>query len=341
MKSNLSSCPIDYLYPPESLHRPPDLLADTLYVVGGLYGNPEALAAVLDMQAREERRGAAAALVFNGDFHWFDTAREDFLAIDEGVAAHAALAGNVEAELAREGPGQDCGCDYPAYVERGVVERSNRIFARLKRTALAFPEARRRLGGLPRHLVAQVGPCRVAILHGDPCSLAGWSLAQEALAEAGADPARPSGAALVPQTSSGQVAAYFRASGADAFATTHTCLAFARDFEVDGVRRLIVNNGSAGMPNFQGLPGGLLTRISTEAGEPPESLYGMSLRGVRFDALPIPFDQGRWVRRFLHSWPEGSPAHQSYFERILHGPPYALARAMRGGVTGNPLRQTA
>jgi hypothetical protein len=41
------SCPLAYRYQPEALAQPAALEADTLYVVGGLYGNPAALAAVL------------------------------------------------------------------------------------------------------------------------------------------------------------------------------------------------------------------------------------------------------------------------------------------------------
>ena len=41
------SCPLAYRYQPEALAGPAQLEADTLYVVGGLYGNPAALAAVL------------------------------------------------------------------------------------------------------------------------------------------------------------------------------------------------------------------------------------------------------------------------------------------------------
>ncbi len=69
------SCPTAYRYPPRSLDRAPELEADTLLVVGGLYGNVEALAEVLAMAAREP---GPVAIAFNGDFHWFDTAADDF-----------------------------------------------------------------------------------------------------------------------------------------------------------------------------------------------------------------------------------------------------------------------
>ena len=46
------SCPTSYRYSPRVFDRLPDLVADTIYVVGGLYGNVEALAAVEEIAAR-------------------------------------------------------------------------------------------------------------------------------------------------------------------------------------------------------------------------------------------------------------------------------------------------
>ncbi|MEF8793301.1 hypothetical protein [Thiohalorhabdus sp.] len=46
-------CPLHYRYRPEHLRRPPELAAEVLYVVGGLYGNLEALTAVRALAARE------------------------------------------------------------------------------------------------------------------------------------------------------------------------------------------------------------------------------------------------------------------------------------------------
>ena len=71
--------------------------ADTLYVVGGLYGNPSALRTILRRAERES--GGPAAVVFNGDFHWLDVDPEDLLAVGGMVLAHHAIKGNVEAEL--------------------------------------------------------------------------------------------------------------------------------------------------------------------------------------------------------------------------------------------------
>ena len=82
------SCPLAYRYQPEALAQPAQLEADILYVVGGLYGNPAALQAVLERADREP--GGPPAIVFNGDFHWLDVDPDDFQAISETVLAHHA-----------------------------------------------------------------------------------------------------------------------------------------------------------------------------------------------------------------------------------------------------------
>jgi hypothetical protein len=172
------SCPLAYQYPPEALAQPAQVQANTLLVVGGLYGNAAALQAVLQRADREP--GGPATIIFNGDFHWLDVDPEDFRTVSETVLAHHATKGNVEAELASE---QDagCGCAYPDYVSNEVVDRSNQMMTRLRTTAGRFPDLVRRLGALPRYLTASVGGQCVGIIHGDPESLAGWRLALEAM----------------------------------------------------------------------------------------------------------------------------------------------------------------
>ncbi|MFB6261890.1 MAG: hypothetical protein ABEJ96_00890 [Thiohalorhabdaceae bacterium] len=147
-------CPLHYRYQPEDLDRPAELRTETLYVVGGLYGNLEALTAIETLAAREP---TPPALVFNGDCHWLDTDPERFAAIQEGIEPHILTQGNVEAELASPDPSAGCGCAYPEWVDSGTVTRSNRIMAQLIATAEHFPRWRQGLGQLPRHLVAEVG----------------------------------------------------------------------------------------------------------------------------------------------------------------------------------------
>ena len=103
-------CPIRYRYSPEVFDRSPQFSVHTAYVVGGLYGNRQALDTVLAMAQRECERGDDITLIFNGDFNWLNVRGEDFAEINEAVLCHVATQGNVEAELAAEDSEAGCGC---------------------------------------------------------------------------------------------------------------------------------------------------------------------------------------------------------------------------------------
>jgi hypothetical protein len=282
------ACPVSYRYRPEALAQPVQLSAETLYVVGGLYGNPAALRAVLQRGDREA--DGPPAIVFNGDFHWLDVDPEDFATISESILAHHASAGNVEAELAAD---QDagCGCGYPAYVDDAVVDRSNQIMDRLRATAQLFPELVSWLGGLPRYLTASVGDERVGIVHGDPESLAGWRLALEAM-EPGDPLVRQRTGWRGQPTTPTQVRDWFQRAEVSVVASTHTGLPYAQDFLVEGRRALVVNNGTAGLGSFAGSSHGVITRLSSDLRRPADSLYGITVGTLRCDALPVRFDLG-------------------------------------------------
>src|SRR5204863_9493221 len=124
--------------------------------------------------AAQER--SRVSIVFNGDFHWFDAEKDWFSEIERRVSAHIALRGNVETEIARHGDiGAGCGCAYPESVGDDIVGHSNLILDDLRQVADALPNALQRLNRLPMHLVAEVGDAKVAIVHGDAWSLAGWN----------------------------------------------------------------------------------------------------------------------------------------------------------------------
>jgi hypothetical protein len=300
-------CPADYRYPPSVFDRPAELAADVLYVAGGLYGNLSALNEIERLAAHE-----GATVVFNGDFHWFDAEPGWFAEVARRVARHHAIRGNVETEIARTaGIGAGCGCAYPASVDEDAVRRSNEILVDLRRTADALPGSAKRLAALPMHLVAQVGGLRVGIVHGDAAALAGWSFAHDALDDA-ATPA--------------MLDAVRRTARVDVFASTHTCLAALRDFALRAGRLSIINNGAAGMPNFSGLRGGLISRIATTP-SPHRRCYGIARNGIFIDALPIDYDHDRFLDRFLARWPRGTAAHASYFERLMSGPGHRMAQA--------------
>jgi hypothetical protein len=322
------SCPLAYRYRPEALAQPSQLGADTLFVVGGLYGNLAALRAVLQRAEREP--GGPVAIVFNGDFHWLDVDPEDFRSISETVLAHHGTKGNVEAELASD-EDAGCGCAYPDYVDDAVVDRSNLIIERLRRTARQCPDLVGRLGRLPRHLTASVGGERVGVVHGDPESLAGWRLALEAMEPGDPTVRRQRGWHGQPTTPT-EVQDWFQRADVSVLASTHTGLPFAQDFMVAGRRRLVINNGVAGLGNFAGTTYGVLTRVSSNPQPPADGLYGIAVGALRCDALPIPFDHSWWRARFLAHWPPGSPGHRSYFTRLDRGTPLRPEQAARGAV---------
>jgi hypothetical protein len=328
MNSRGRACPVAYRYQPEALAESSRVSADTLYVVGGLYGNLAALRAVLQ-RARRDPAGAAT-VVFNGDFHWLDVEPEDFRSVSELVLSHPAIKGNVEAELASSRDA-GCGCAYPEYIDDVVVERSNQIMTRLRATADRFPHLVYRLGRLPRYLVASVGGERVGVVHGDPESLAGWGLALEAM-EPGETAVRELTGWQGRPTTSAQVEDWFRRADVSVFASTHTGLPYAQDFQVGGHQRLVINNGTAGLGNFAGTNFGVLTRLSSDLEPPTDSLYGITIGGLRCDALPVRFDSDWWQARFLAQWPPGSAGYRSYFTRITDGTRLRPEQAARGGV---------
>ena len=313
------SCPLHYRYAPAgfAVDAPPPLRElDVLYVVGGLYGNELALERVLALFERERGR---KRLVFNGDFHWFDADPAVFARVQRGVLAFEALRGNVETELAAppaEGAEDaGCGCAYPEWVGDGVVERSNRILQRLRHATTAPQRAE--LAALPMWQRADVGARRLALVHGDATSLAGWGFAQEHLRDA---------------AHRAEVARWFDAAGVDAFACSHTCLPVFQAVAAAPGRapRWVLNNGAAGMPNFRGDAAGLLTRIATTPFEGPERRFGVDLGGgVVAEGIALEIDAPAWQARFSAQWPAGSDAERSYRDRIVHGPDYTVAEVLR------------
>lgn len=165
----------------------------------------------------------------------------------------------------------------------------------------------------------------------DPESLAGWGLALEAM-----EPGDPvlrrrlgwQGQATTPTV----VGRWLERAGVSVLACTHTGLPFAQDFLVAGERRLVINNGAAGLGNFAGATYGVATRLSGDLRAPADSLYGITIGSLRCDAVPVLFDPARWRARFLAQWPPGSPAYRSYLSRVERGTPLRPQQAARGNL---------
>jgi len=304
------TCPLRYRHGADAIARAVPRRVQTLYVIGGLYGNAPALDAVERMAAEEY---VPASLCFNGDFNWFDVADDEFSEINRRVLGHDATLGNVEAELGGPDAGAGCGCAYPDSVDAATVERSNLIHTRLKATAHRHPRVLARLGQLPMFARYQIGECRVGVVHGDAESLAGWRFDVQALDD-------PSAADWLRSA--------FAAADVDVFASSHTCLPALRRTGVAPQRHgWVSNNGAAGMPNFRGDPAGLCTRISLTR-SPHPVLREVRANGAFVALLPVRFDAREWQARFLAQWPRGSPAWSSYFERISRGPEFAREQAL-------------
>ena len=340
------SCPLHYRYGAASLARPAEADCETLYVVGGLYGNDVSLDSVLTLFDAEP---GPKRLVFNGDFHWFDRDPAVFAAVQRRVLAFDALRGNVETELADASATGDagCGCAYPAWVGDGVVERSNRILAGLRGGLNLSPDGvalRAQLAALDMTRRVDVAGVRVGIVHGDADSLAGWGFAAEHLADSGLGEADPGavdpGAADLGEADIGgaghraQARAWFDMAQVDLFACSHTCLPVFHSLPMAGRRftPAVLNNGAAGMPNFRADSSGLLTRISVHAVLPAHAAqrrHGLQRGGVHIDALAVDIPADQWHPRFLAQWPAGSDGHASYWARICAGPDHAPEDALR------------
>jgi len=286
-------CPLDYRLKRDAFSGEPLFDCQALYVVGGLYGNRQALAALQRRVAAEPK----ARVVFNGDAHWFDRDPEIFQQIEQGLSTHLTLRGNVETELGRaDDSGAGCGCAYPMDVDDAVVERSNAIQLTLNRTVQGLPGMAANLAARPSTALVSVAGRRVAISHGDEQSLAGWSCSRESLSA----PERQQ-----------QLDAWFSANSVQVLATSHTCSAVAVNLE----HGALINNGAAGLPNFAGGSYGLLTRIASTPH--PAALYRCQRDGLFIEALPLNYDHTAFLADFDRQWPADSPAALSYRSRVL------------------------
>ena len=111
-------------------------------------------------------------------------------------------------------------------------------------------------------------------------------------------------------------------------ASSHTCLPVARALTVDRRAAAIINNGAAGMPNFSGLLHGVITRISIRPSR-TEPLYALRVDDVCVEALAVHYEHDRFLQSFERCWSPDSPAYRSYHRRIVAGPTYTVAQALR------------
>lgn len=303
------SCPLDYQLPANAFCVEPAFECDTLYVVGGLYGNEQALAALHKRLLREP----LAKVVFNGDAHWFDAEPGLFSRIEQQLTPHLLLRGNVETELGRPDSGEHgCGCAYPDDVPEQAVAWSNAIHQRLTAAVRQLPGMPEQLAARPATALVSVGGQRVAISHGDEQSLAGWQCDRQALRSAERQQ---------------EIGRWCEQQQISVLATSHTCSPAALASE----HWAVVNNGAAGMPNFNNGQYGLITRIATQPSL--AALYRAQVGNLYIEALPLTYDQTAFVDEFDRNWPAESPAALSYRDRIIQGTAEQPLDVLLGGFT--------
>jgi predicted phosphodiesterase len=314
-------CPPDYridqsVFAPENTRGS----CDVLYVVGGLYGNTEALKIICDAFEAEPTRNKA--LVFNGDFHWFDVALPEFSQVEATTSQYVRLRGNVETELSRSfSEFEDdvgCGCAYPDDVADGDVASSNAIIQQLRKTYGQWCsnfKSTRFLADLPMAARFEIDGLGIAITHGDIDSLAGWTLAHNRMRS----------------TLNDGLSSKLAKLDINMVACSHTCLPALCSQN----NQIVVNNGAAGLANFVNKTSGLISRIAkanqaTSARALPvvyESHLGGKSGVVQVQALDVQFSDERWQTKFLSQWPAGSAAYESYWNRIRLGTSYTLKQA--------------
>lgn len=297
----------DYAISPEEWDKPPIAVCDVLYSVGGVYGNIEAIKTVRDMAAREQ---GEVCVVYNGDYHWLDGTADNFLEVERLLEGCIPLNGNVECELARaQDCGVGCGCSYPTTMSDAFVGRSNAIFGRMKESVAALPEVRA-LGERAAWGVVEVGGVRVGVTHGDERSVSGWGCSVDNLH----DPERQK-----------ELDRFFAERDIDILSTTHTCAAAA----IALPHGVVINNGSAGLPEYKGKLFGLVNRVSKSPH--PDAVYRSRFKDVFIEAVPVRYDQEAFVSWFDSVWAEDSPAAQSYRPRAIAGPDTRYADAVLDG----------
>ena len=300
-------CPLDYRLPHKAFDGPAQFGCKTLYVVGGLYGNTYALDA-LEMLLADEPE---ARVVFNGDLHWFDRDPEIFRGLEDRVAPHVLLRGNVETELVRvEDSGTGCGCAYPEEVTELTVAWSNSIHERLCETFATLPLLRASVALRPAHALVEIAGRTVAISHGDERSLAGWQCSREALRSVDRQK---------------ELADWMAKRKIDVFATSHTCSPAALSWGSGAV----INNGAAGIPNFSAERKGLVTRIASSPH--PQALYRAQILGLYVEAISLDYEHVAFLQDFDRQWPSQSPAALSYRDRLLNGTDDLPSSALLGG----------
>ena len=286
------NCSLEYILRKDWTKKIKKLKAEVVYIVGGLYGNSYALE-IINKMAQDEN----AKVVFNGDMHWFDVEKKDFLKVEELSKDSIKLLGNVEFELLNDTSSLGCGCNYPEDVSDGVVERSNIIHNMMKEN-IKGDDILNNIKERSKTLVLDFLGKKIAITHGDEKSMSGWECSNDNLKL---------------ESRKKELDSWFEENNIDILATTHTCLPVV----YDNGKNTVINNGAAGMANIQGQTFGLITRIAKSNHE--KAIYSEFRDGLYIELVKVDFDIEKFKLWFEEIWPDDSSASISYKSRIING----------------------
>eukprot|EP01059_Diplonema_ambulator_P007921 TRINITY_DN17456_c0_g1_i1.p1 TRINITY_DN17456_c0_g1~~TRINITY_DN17456_c0_g1_i1.p1 ORF type:complete len:244 (+),score=9.23 TRINITY_DN17456_c0_g1_i1:39-734(+) len=223
--------------------------------------------------------------------------------------------------------GTGCGCGYPEYTCDGVAARSDRIVERLRAEVRLNGDVKTWLQSLTLYKLLEISGGRVGIVHGDPESLSGWNFSAEMMPVTTNSDLRDMLNCSVPRTPLPLISQWFESANVSAFVSSHTCLPHATSLPPGPV----LNNGSAGLPNFTSRLEGTAARVAHKSHPPPASIIPIATLHtpqLRLDLIPVRFPYEEWVRHFETVWPVGSDGYLSYHDRIVNGPRYRVDQAV-------------
>ena len=273
-------------------------------IIGGLYGNLQSMKEIKKYEKNNQ-------LIFNGDFHWLNKKKEEFIAVQKFVNRHITLKGNIEDSLSNPKNFDNCNCDYPDYFPPEETIFSNEIFSQLKETFISCNDYKNDFNKLDTQLYISIknGP-NIFITHGDLQSLNGWLFSIKS----------------IKKLKKMEFLNFFDRVNADVIISSHTCLpVFCSATHKNGEEKLLLNNGAAGMPNFKNKNFGIVIRISSGKSPDNKVIYRKKVKNYFFEAIKLEYHNKNFINEFLSNWPSKSAGYKAYFDRIINGPIYDLA----------------
>lgn len=314
------SCPMDYVLKEEMFEKSIKGDYDTLYIIGGLYGNKFAAEEIENIVENGRKKGEKSIVVLNGDSHWFDKDEKTFYEIEDKIKKWIPMQGNVEMEMTRISDiGVGCGCAYPECVDDESVERSNKIHGELKKIALNDKVLREELSLRPKVQIFSISDKKICVTHGDEKLLGGWGCSIDSLSS---------------EKRQEELKEWMDKKNISVMAVSHTCspvfIGYGKDGEENGEisEAAVINNGAAGLPNFNNGRYGIISRVSRYKSK--DAIYRTKIGDIYVEGIPVNYNVDKFVEWFDKIWEKGSAAEISYRGRIVDSVDVDIESAIKG-----------